>query len=51
MIVVSCLVPLTVVSGLATEAEMNIKEIQDMIAEDSQKTEEFEVSKLTVSNT
>jgi hypothetical protein len=31
------------VSGLATEAEMSIKEIQDMIAEDMQKSEEFEV--------
>ncbi|KAK7498289.1 hypothetical protein BaRGS_00010549 [Batillaria attramentaria] len=30
------------VSGLATEAEMNIKEIQEMIAEDARKTEEFE---------
>nr|KAG5707535.1 hypothetical protein BaRGS_001083 [Batillaria attramentaria] len=29
-------------SGLATEAEMNIKEIQEMIAEDGRKTEEFE---------
>ncbi|XP_076459349.1 LOW QUALITY PROTEIN: tyrosine-protein phosphatase non-receptor type 23-like [Babylonia areolata] len=30
------------VSGLATEAEMSIKEIQDMIAEDTQKSEDFE---------
>ena len=34
----------TAVSGLATETEMNIKETQDMIAEDAQKTEEFEVN-------
>lgn len=31
------------ISGLATETEMNIKELQELIAEDSRKTEEFEV--------
>ena len=44
MVNVNCFVYFAGVSGLATEAEMNIKEIQDMIAEDAQKTEEFEVT-------
>ncbi|KAL8610178.1 hypothetical protein ACOMHN_005952 [Nucella lapillus] len=30
------------VSGLATETELGIKEIQDMLAEDAQKTQDFE---------